>query len=238
MSFANRGGMTYLLRTFTLSLAAVAAVFATSEQATAGPIIFFLDVRELATGGEDISERDSGSFTESRTHEPDGRWGYGTASQDTIRTQSFIGGTGTATVQRDGVEGALAYSTISIGFRIDQPYFADLALELSVLVHGVSYIGVWADAETGAHTLWEESIRDGTMSIVRQAVLQPGSYLFQVGSFASLTGDYSGSATSSFAGGLTLAPVPENPTAVPEPATMMLMGTGLLVAYKKKRHHA
>ena len=88
--------MVYPLRTFTLAIAVVTGLLVTSEKAIAGPIIFFVDQREVwSTNGGDFFWRNvTGSFTETITHEPGGRSGYGSASQDTIRTQSFLGGTG------------------------------------------------------------------------------------------------------------------------------------------------
>ena len=225
---------------FTLVFVAVASLLATSDRAIAGPIIYLFGAHEVNAGGESIVQHTTGAFIESITHEPDASWGFGSASQDTIRTSTFIGGTGTATVTRDGVESSVAFSKTSVSFRIDQPYLGDLALELSAGQTGDSYLGFYRlGGPGGIQDVWEEDIRANTAFITRQAFLQPGDYLFQLGSFAFLTGNASGSATSSFEGGVTLTPlsVPENPTPVPEPATILLMGTGLALAFKK-RHRA
>lgn len=80
---------------FTLVIVAVASLMATSERAIAGPIIYLSGSREVNAGGEFIIQHTTGAFTESITHDPDERWGYGSASQDFMRTSSLMRGAGT-----------------------------------------------------------------------------------------------------------------------------------------------
>lgn len=192
------------------------------------------------TAGNDFIWRNvTGSFNESITDAPGGQWGYGSASQNTIRTLSFLGGTGTASVEMaDGFILAGAGSSMGVGFVIDEPYLADLAVELSVMGTGFASTSVLVTNGNPFYALWSDRILEGSATIVRQTILQPGNYHFGLGVGVNLYGDPNASGTASFSGGLTLTPLnppPVNPTPVPEPGTMMLMGTGLLVAFKKMR---
>ena len=121
---------------------------------------------------------------------------------------------------------------------IDAAYLADLAVELAVTGSGFASTALLVTTENPFYSLWVDRIFDGTASVTRQTILQPGQYHFELGARNNLSGGPNASGSASFGGGLTLTPLnspPENPAPVPEPGTMMLMGTGLLIAVKKMR---
>ena len=238
MRVARAGHMSQRPRRLTLALGAL-TVLLTSQQAFAATIVILADQREVRVGNDFIWRNVTGSFSESITREPSGHWGYGSASQNTIRTLSFMGGTGSSSAEMaEGFPEAAAGSHMGVSFMIDAPYLADLAVELAVTGPGIAATALLVTNENPFYSLWVDRIFDGTTSVTRQAILQPGRYHFELGARNNLFGDPNASGLASFAGGLTLTPLnspPVNPTPVPEPGTMLLIGTGLLIGVRKMR---
>ncbi len=199
--------------------------------AEASTIVLFGSERSVVVNATSHAFHGQGAWSESRGQLVGGDTQV-FARQDSMISAAFLGGTGVAEVTALSGAGSdtFASSNLRSLFTITEPYLATLDVEFDVDWTDAAAASLRLERTDGilGPPLFEAFGQPDASTLITQSLLLlPGTYAFQMLTFATL------SESVSFAGGLTLEPL--TATAVPEPATITLFGLGLAAAAWRRR---
>jgi hypothetical protein len=201
---------------------------AVAESAFAGPILFWYTNRAVgaSVAGAHAQSSSTGPFNQAVGGV--NASGFASASQNTVIDAAFFGGDGTAAGATTAHAGE-AWSSLAVGFDLDESYFANLSVGLSGIGQGYGYTILARYDPYPTHVFDSTAINSAALAEFN-AILEPGRYAFFLGANVyerdEWTPQFSG--TGTFDGSLSLTPLDAAP--VPEPASMTMLGLGLAAA--------
>lgn len=219
--------MTRTFRTLLVLLLAIVSV----AVAEAGPIIYFDSYRSLNVNGTLFETTATGFWSASggtslsrthRSHIGELRVDGAGHPFERIRASGHL-----VSIRPTSPENLS--TDLFTSFSLDSPYIVDLAAFVSARLDG--YAEGFLFNESTQTMLAQAMVEHGSMGLRYDGILEPGVYSYylmaQLNTPAGLFDDHN----AQFGGDLTLTPF----TPVPEPATMTLVGLGVVAAALRRR---
>jgi hypothetical protein len=214
-------------------LSALLLALAFVPVAEAGPIVYFDIYRSLNVNGTLFENSTTGGWSATdpgpgftRLHSSNiGQSVFAPAGYQYERIRAtgalFAGAT-------DDPENLSTYTDLFTSFVLDVPHTVNLDVFLSGRNDG--YVEGFFYNETTQMMLAQAVVDEGIQRLRYDGVLEPGVYSYYLFARIIETGLFADSAAE-FSGDLNLIPPPP----VPEPATMTLLATGLVAAWRARR---